>query len=269
MPAAWSSLISTGCRRILPRCKALAREFGAIVIEDAAQGSGCEWQGRPAGTHGALGVLSFGRGKGVTGGRGGALLVNDPRLLASVAGAAEAATGPRTPRGSLRDYLLLKAQWLFGRPSLYWIPASLPFLGLGETIYRPPHPVGGISALAAGVLVRTMPLVPDEVRRRRATATRLRGELSGGGQVSPAAGWDAGWLRLPVVRRRAANAGLVASLARDGVLRGYPQALADLAGFGARRLNPADAFPGARLLAERLVTVPTHRFVEGTTAPAL
>ncbi len=33
--------------------------------------------GRPAGAHGALGVLSFGRGKGVTGGKGGALLVND------------------------------------------------------------------------------------------------------------------------------------------------------------------------------------------------
>ena len=88
----------------LAAVRALAAEFGAIVIEDAAQGSGCEWRGRPAGAHGALGVLSFGRGKGVTGGKGGALLVNEPSLQAAAAAAWEASTGIRTPRGSLRDY---------------------------------------------------------------------------------------------------------------------------------------------------------------------
>ena len=162
----------------LAAVQALAAEFGALVIEDAAQGSGCEWKGKPAGAHGALGVLSFGRGKGVTGGKGGALLVNDDGPARGRGRAAwKAATGPRAPRGSFRDLLLLTAQWLFGRPSLYWIPASLPFLGLGETLYKAPHPIGGISTLAAGVLVRTLSLVPAEIVIRRGKASRLRAEI--------------------------------------------------------------------------------------------
>jgi hypothetical protein len=42
---------------------------------------------------------------------------------------------------------------------------------------------------------------------------------------------------------------------------GYPQALVDLGGFGERALNRREEFPGARSLAERLVTVPTHGFL--------
>jgi perosamine synthetase len=252
----------------LAAVQALATGFGAILIEDAAQGSGCEWQGKPAGAHGALGVLSFGRGKGVTGGKGGALLVNDARILEAAARAWEAGTGPRQPRGSLKDYLLLKAQWLFGRPWLYWIPASLPILGLGETVYRKPRPIGGISALAAGVLVRCLPLVPGEVARRRLNASRLRGEMGGASFLTRAIGWEAGWLRLPLVLQRTAASVLTGYHFRAGVIRGYPKSLAELEGFGSRTLNAAAEFPGAILLAERLVTVPTHRFVRGAKAPA-
>ena len=39
---------------------------------------------------------------------------------------------------------------------------------------------------------------------------------------------------------------------------GYPRALCDLPGFGERVLNRGGAFPGARMLAERLVTLPVH-----------
>lgn len=251
----------------LAAIESLALEFGTMVIEDAAQGSGCIWKGRPAGAHGAMGVLSFGRGKGVTGGRGGALLVNDPQLVAAASAAWGASRGPRAPRGTMPDGLRLKAQWLFGRPALYWIPAALPFLGLGETTYRVPHPVGGISSLAAGVLTRTIGLVPEEVRRRRANADRLRTQVGSGTVPTVPVGWDAGWLRLPVVLQRTAAKELSPYFAALGVTRGYPKALADLEGFGARRLNPADDFPGARRLAERLVTLPTHRFVRSARVP--
>ena len=252
----------------LARVQALAAEFGALVIEDAAQASGCEWRGRPAGAHGALGVLSFGRGKGVTGGKGGALLVNDEGLRAAAAAATGSATGPKEPRGSFRDLLLLGAQWLFGRPSLYWIPASLPFLGLGETIYHAPHPVDGITTLAAGVLARTSRLVPAEVTRRRANASRLSKSATGKGSLTPPPEWNAGWLRFPVVLQRTAAGVLTNYHAGVGVMRGYPKSLADLEGFGIRRLNSAEELPGARLLAERLVTLPTHRFVRGAKVPA-
>ena len=48
--------------------KRTADAAGATVIEDAAQAIGATWRGRPVGSNGALGVLSFGRGKGLNGG---------------------------------------------------------------------------------------------------------------------------------------------------------------------------------------------------------
>jgi hypothetical protein len=157
---------------------------------------------------------------------------------------------------------LLKAQWIFGRPWLYWIPALLPFLELGETIYRQPHPIGGISALAAGVVSRTLILVPDEIAHRRTTARQLRSRVTGVIHVSPAEDWEPGWLRYPVLLPRLAAELLSSKPRRAGVMRGYPQTLPDLGGFGARRLNPEEPLEGARILADRLVTFPTHHFVE-------
>lgn len=51
------------------------------VIEDAAQGLLASTEGRPLGTLGQLGALSFHETKNVTCGEGGALIVNDPLLM--------------------------------------------------------------------------------------------------------------------------------------------------------------------------------------------
>jgi dTDP-4-amino-4,6-dideoxygalactose transaminase len=52
------------------------------VVEDAAQGLMSSYEGRALGTLGALGALSFHETKNVIAGEGGALLVNDPELVA-------------------------------------------------------------------------------------------------------------------------------------------------------------------------------------------
>ncbi|HEY7329098.1 MAG TPA: aminotransferase class V-fold PLP-dependent enzyme [Gemmataceae bacterium] len=52
----------------------LAGQHGVAVIEDAAQAPGARVQGRPAGTWGDVGILSFGGSKLLTAGRGGAVL---------------------------------------------------------------------------------------------------------------------------------------------------------------------------------------------------
>lgn len=51
----------------LVETRRLAEAGGAVVIEDAAQAVCVTVEGRPAGSIGAFGVLSFGRGKGLTG----------------------------------------------------------------------------------------------------------------------------------------------------------------------------------------------------------
>jgi dTDP-4-amino-4,6-dideoxygalactose transaminase len=59
----------------------IARRHDLLVIEDAAQAFGATWRGRPLGSLGHLGTLSFHETKNVIAGEGGALLVNDDRFV--------------------------------------------------------------------------------------------------------------------------------------------------------------------------------------------
>jgi len=58
----------------------LAQEHGLHVVEDCAHTHGSRWDGRGAGTLGEFGAFSFQMSKLVTGGEGGALLMQDEEL---------------------------------------------------------------------------------------------------------------------------------------------------------------------------------------------
>lgn len=61
---------------------AVAKRHGLIVIEDAAQAIMSSYRGQALGTIGHLGALSFHETKNIIAGEGGALLINDPALVA-------------------------------------------------------------------------------------------------------------------------------------------------------------------------------------------
>jgi perosamine synthetase len=58
----------------------IAEKHDLYVIEDVAQALGAEYKNMKVGTFGDLAIFSFGPGKSITSGQGGALVVNNPEL---------------------------------------------------------------------------------------------------------------------------------------------------------------------------------------------
>jgi len=241
----------------LDAVREVAREGGASVVEDAAQAVGAWIEERRAGSAGSLAVLSFGRGKGLGGSGGGALVANDVDGERALTGVLD-----RLGRGCRGGAALAQAcgQWLLARPSLYGLPASVPFLRLGETVYRSPHPPGPIAPASAGIVSRMMHGIDGaaEVRRRHAArllasshrSTRFR-------PVDPPSGSRPGWLRLPVLAT-AERSNVSTRARRLGIEPGYPTPLDALPALTALVVGRGGGWPGAETLARRLITLPTH-----------
>lgn len=237
--------------------RAGAQGVGAIVVDDAAQGVGASWNGHALGGAGDLGVLSFGRGKGITGGEGGALLIpNSSRVVPNMLADFET--------GSTRSFAAgakALAQWALGRPAFYSIPSALPFLGLGETHFRWPTRPQGIRDDALALLRHTVTLADNETRARQVNATRLSIAAREARYAVPPENTEAvaGWLRLPLLVPQADVARWRSSAARRlGIYASYPLPLPHLPALRSRHTLVQTEFPGAESLSARLFTLPTH-----------
>lgn len=235
----------------------LARDAGAMFIEDAAQGDGGSFAGTTLGSFGSISVLSFGRGKGMTAGGGGALLAHDEmgEAVLSLAARQTGASG----RGT-QSAVLLAAQWILGRPALYGLPSALPFLHLGETVYHIASEPNEMTAASVHALAAALDAADDEIGHRRIVAHRLMASAQRGGKlrtIHPAELGTPGYLRLPV-QMAAVGEFQWRALERHGVARGYPKPLKELVPFQQRVLNRGDDFAGAQTLATSLLTLPTH-----------
>lgn len=247
--------------------QAAVRETGALLIEDAAQGVGGSIGGRPLGSFGDFAVLSFGRGKGRTGGAGGALLANNADAATRLRNAA-ATVEPAN--GGTRALAALAAQWVAGRPSLYVIPSSLPFLRLGETVYHLASPIREMPESSAAVVLALWSRAAQESDVRRATAARWARAAADMPQVAGfvgAAGGEAGWLRFPLMVND--SGALRDAAARHlGIMSGYEGTLAALPLAPGRVVN-GGPWPGAVALASRLRTLPTHSRLGSTDIAAI
>jgi perosamine synthetase len=229
---------------------------GTMVIEDAAQAIGAEWRGRPVGSNGQLGVLSFGRGKGLNGGGGGALLINSSgkQLDATRVDAGHAGWG---------ELMRASAQWLLARPAFYAVPAALPFLKLGETVYHQPQVPRALSRASARMLRANWVEAHDATEVRRRNAERLLAAARSGSWRTidvPRQG-AAGYLRLPLLSATTLSADRMASGAQLGIMPGYPETLLFIESLRARCINSNETFPGADELARALITLPTHELL--------
>lgn len=223
-------------------------DAGVRVIEDAAQA----WPDRtPESLHAV--VLSFGRGKPLPLGGGGALLTF----------AGDPAPAPDVRRGGWSKALQFLATAALGRPSFFGLMAPLPFLGIGATVYDPDFPAEdpfrawqdrlGVRVLEDGDELRA-------ARTRNAAALARRVEATPGWRLTGAAR-ASGPLRLAILApSRSARETVIERLRRLGVAasRMYPGSLADIQALRPHLANPDHPLPGARTLADRLLTLPCH-----------
>ncbi len=241
----------------------LAARFGATIVEDSAQGHGATWRGKRLGSLGGISVLSFGRGKGWTGGNGGVVLLRGE--WAGCQGAVES-TGSGA---DAKCCVALSAQWILGRPSIYGFPRYIPSLNLGVTVYHDPRPPREMTRAAAAAVLSDFEASEREASGRREIAKQYAKDVANvdavagihlGADVVP------GYVRFPVrllggrpsSACESAGGELRADIRRLGVERGYPMSLGNLEPLAKRIVNTGGGWPGAERLVAEIVTLPTH-----------
>jgi len=251
-----------GCAADIPRLRQLLQGRSLPVIEDAAQAMGADDPAGRLGTFGDVALFSLGRGKALSTVEGGILLTDDDRLAGAIR--REIALLPGySLAGQLRLLLSALALKLLGAPWLYWLPQSLPWLHLGETVFDPDFRLRTFSGFQAG-LSRSWQQRLDTFRRQRRHNACGWTELATIAALPPypPAAADADLIRFPLLCiDEAQRQRLLQASARHGLGLApvYPQAIGDIDALqGQCGGGPC---PQARQLVRRLLTLPVHPLV--------
>lgn len=247
----------------VPRILELCRHRGIFVVEDVAQAFGGERDGVPYGAMGDVSFLSFGRGKNVTCGSGGALLTNDDRI--GVALAREYALLPEeSVAGMLKNWLEVAVTQVLINPSVFWLPAGLPFLKLGETKFYTDFPVTRMDPIRAGLLRNWKQRLANSTTSRVAHSKQIIRSLAPYHvqTIQPSGRGRSVYLRLPVLMRSKQEKDAVCRMSAErglGISSMYPSSLQHI--IELRESVSFQGVPQSTMIAERLVTLPTHELV--------
>jgi perosamine synthetase len=243
----------------------IALEKGAYVVEDAAQAAGAQLENRKAGTIGDIGILSLGRGKNICALGGGVVLTDKEPLAFLIDELLDL-----YPRESFfpecSSMLTGIALSLFLHPERYAVPAHLPFLNLGANVFDPGFRIARFSNVNAEVGRRAfLSLDPyNEIRIRNA---RILNHGLGSNESliipKPDVAGQPVYLRFPILfRKKEARRRIFRILSRRrlGASRSYPTPLNEIPAFR-KYLCAEDDYPGAKFVADRILTLPTHPYV--------
>jgi len=249
-----------------------AREHGIFMLDDAAQALGARLHGRPAGGFGDVGLYSFDKGKNITTVQGGALVAGSG-ALADVIDAVSAETRRAGPIDQLVNLCKLHAYALLLRPSLYGLVRRLP-VGLGLTPYETDYPITLYGRGLAGHASHQLAQLDLINGVRAANAGKLLEALAGSSGLSMVeAVTDAEpvYARFPMLSRTDARAAMIISLEAAGIgaTTSYPCALIDVPQVAARLVQDQQPTPGAKDVARKVVTLPTHAYSPADLAASI
>ncbi len=252
-----------GLPNALEEIESLAHQAGLFMVDDAAQALGARYRDRRAGNFGDVGLYSFDKGKNITTLQGGVLVADAGRVGDELDAVMNGLRDVR-PTGIAATLAKLPVYALLLRPWAYGLVRHLP-IGLGLTPWDVDYPLEPYSPALAGLAAVQLERLDAINGTRIANAERLRAMLMDvPGVTLPRVlpGAVPVYARFPMLVDADRRAEVISRLERVGIgaTVSYPRALIDVPEVAARL--PADQRPtsGAREVASRIVTLPTHGY---------
>lgn len=238
--------------------KEICRAKGVFLVEDGAQAMGGVLKGGKIGTFGDAGFFSLGRGKNITSSSGG-IIITSSEETGKALERELAKTGNPGVAGEITELLKTVLMALLVRPSFYWLPSMLPFLGLGKTVFYRDFPIKRLSGMKAGLLRKWEERLKYENDRRMENTRFYSRRL---GVRLPRT--NVPCLRFPVLTDSRETRDRIFNDSRSrglGVSLMYPAPVHMIEEIKDR--FEGKTFPVAQKAAERLLALPTHRYVSG------
>jgi perosamine synthetase len=251
----------------LPALRCLAEAAKVFLVDDAAQAMEAEVGGRLSGTWGHAGLFSLDKGKNVSAIDGGLVTTNSDAIYDALQHEAGGLDEPRALKASV-DILKVLVYFALLPPRLYWIPSGIPQLELGATRFDTTFALESASRPLAALAVVTLKRLSALTRGRCEAAETWREGLKGVRSVQlmrPLAGSRPVYLRFPILfsdpdaRRRALER---IDATGGGVSASYPQSVVDVPDVRQFMVDPSASATGGRYVAARIMTLPTHAFVD-------
>jgi dTDP-4-amino-4,6-dideoxygalactose transaminase len=243
----------------LERVIEICRRRKAFSIEDAAQAMGGIHNGRKLGTACDVGFFSLGRGKNITCGGGGIILTDSDSIAHEMEREYAFLALPNIFQ-NLLEYMKMLLMCVFITPRLYWVPASLPFLRLGESVFSTTFPVRRLSGVNAGMLKGWRDQLERGNRIREKNGDYYRRHLGQEEEHLP----PVPYLRFPYIATNGSHRERLLQAGEDkglGFSAMYPSPIHEIEEIRAQFAN--GKYPRAKKVSQRIVTLPTHGFLSG------
>ncbi len=250
----------------LPAIEAIAKRNNVYLLDDAAQSLNARIGGRAVGTFGDVGLFSFDKGKNITSVQGGVIVTRSDALGAELQRVVTELPAPPASRTLLQTAQQL-AYTLLLRPWLYWMPANVPALKLGDTLYTTEYPVERYSAFLAPLVAAQFRRIDAISAERVCVAHAIQSALEtvpGLRAVRLLSGAQPVFPRLPMLASDAGTRERVLRALQQnrlGATRSYPLSITDIPDLQPHLASGSSPAPAGQRVASTILTLPTHHYV--------
>jgi len=212
-------------------------------------------------------LYSLGRGKNLSAYAGGVLVTDDEHLAERVRALVDKLP-PVSRSSELSTAVKIALTGLLLKPALYWLPANMPFLKLGQTIVDTTFDMNKLSQVQASLgSILIDKLEELNAARQKVAALIARKTITTGLFRVP--GFDPErdtpcYLRFPLLARdRDHRDQTIVAMRTVGITASimYPSTIGQIDGIKGYIKNDTERFPGAQLVVDRMLTLPTHGYV--------